>query len=375
MIGVVWQPFVLSLGASMSVLGLLTSLGGLSGIIPTLVSPIGGWFADRRGRKHLMLVASLASMAAYALYTIAGLGFGALLLVPGVVFLSLMALARPANSALVGESVAATRYGSAYSLVTFAMIVPGIIAPLVAGWLADRLGYTSVFPLALGAEIITFVLIARFLQETRGSLSTDFDWSGLGQLLKRAWFPPRGLGAFFVASAMDAFSWGLGWGLLYGLLNKEYAFDAAHLGILSSIMSLTWAAAQLPIGRLIDKRGVKATMALSEALGPPLLLVWMTQSRFEIFALSMPLFALTAALWIPARSAFITHSVEPERRAETFGRLVAFVGLIGFPSAFIGGVLYDHFGFSAPILANLVGSFLALLVIVIFMREPKTART
>lgn len=374
MIGVVWQPFVLSLGASMSELGFLTSLGGLTGMVPTLISPIGGWFADRRGRKTLMLAASLASMAAYALFTIAGLEGIALALIPGVVCLSAIALARPATSALVGESVAAVRHGSAYSLVTMASIVPGIIAPVAAGWLASRIGFTPIFPIALGAELVSFVMIARWLRESWDNNSGQADWRGLARLLKRAWVPPRGLGPFFIACAMDSFSWGMGWGLLYGLLTKEYSFGTVQLGILSSIMSLTWAVTQLPIGRFIDRGGAKKIMAISEALGFPLLLIWMTQSRFEILAISMALFALTAATWIPARSTYISHSVEPMQRAETFGRLVAFSGLIAFPSAFFGGSLYDQFGFSAPILANLLGSMLAFLVIVFFVQEPQLKR-
>src|SRR5512135_2627873 len=72
-INVVWQPFVLSLGASMSMLGLLSSLGGYNGIMPTLVSPLGGWFADRRGRKLILLAASACTLSAFALYTGAGL--------------------------------------------------------------------------------------------------------------------------------------------------------------------------------------------------------------------------------------------------------------------------------------------------------------
>jgi MFS family permease len=374
MVGVVWQPFVLSLGASMSALGLLTSLGGLgglSGIIPTLVSPFGGWFADRRGRKLLMLAASAASMLAYGLYTFAGLGRVALALVPGVVFLSMTALARPASSALVGESVAAANYGSAFSLVTLANIVPGILAPLATGWLAERMGFTAIFPLALGAELISFVLIGRWLQETGTSRPFETDWDGLFRLLRRAWFPPRGLRPFFCACAADAFSWGMGWGLLFGMLSKEYSFNAIQLGILSSTMSLTWAVTQLPIGRFIDRGSAKAVMAISEALSPPLLLIWMTQRRFDILVFSMTLFAVNAALWIPARSAYITRAVGAERRAETFGRLAAFVGLIAFPSAIIGGFLYDHFGFSAPILANLVGAIGALLVIVFWVQEPR----
>ncbi len=370
MVGVVWQPFVLSLGASMSVLGLLSSIGGMGGLVPTLLAPIAGWFADRRGRKIIILSASLAAISAYALYTFAGLTRMALALAPGIVLAGFSYISRPALNALTGESVRAERHGSAYSLTMFANILPGILAPLLAGWLADRAGFTAVFPLALVAEAISFALVARYLLDQRGWRG-PVDWSGLETLLRGAWLPPKGLRGLFAISAMDGFSWGMGWGLLYGLLTKQYGFDAAKLGILSSTMSLSWAIMQLPIGRLIDRRGVKSVLAFSEATGAPLLFIWMTQSRFEIFVASMPLFALNAALWVPARSTYITRAVAPESRAETFGRLSAFVGLIALSAPFIGGFLFDHFGYQAPLLANLVGSFLTTVAIILFVREPE----
>jgi MFS family permease len=61
MIGVVFQPFVLSLGASMSQLGFLNSLGGFGGLVSTLAYPSGGWIADQRGRKIVLLGASLCA--------------------------------------------------------------------------------------------------------------------------------------------------------------------------------------------------------------------------------------------------------------------------------------------------------------------------
>jgi MFS family permease len=111
-------------------------------------------------------------------------------------------------------------------------------------------------------------------------------------------------------------------------------------------------------------------LVFSESLGPPLMLIWMTQTRFEIFAASMVLFALTAATWVPTRNTFISHMVEPARRGEVFGRLAAFSGLIAFPSSFIGGFVYDRFGFAAPFIGNLIGSVLTVMVLVFFVREP-----
>ena len=52
------------------------------------------------------------------------------------------------------------------------------------------------------------------------------------------------------------------------------------------------------------------------------------------------------------------------------GRLAAFRGLLGFPAPYIGGLLYDRFGFQAPILANLAGVIGALTAIAVMVKEP-----
>ncbi|RIK34427.1 MAG: hypothetical protein DCC52_00675, partial [Chloroflexi bacterium] len=172
---------------------------------------------------------------------------------------------------------------------------------------------------------------------------------------------------FFIAIALDMFAWGMGFGLLYGLLRKEYDFSTTQLGIMSAVSSVTWAITSLPIGRLIDRVGPKPVLILSEALAPPLMLVWMTQTRFEIFAASMIVFALTAATWVPARSVYVTQTVAPARRAEIFGRLSAFGGLLAFPSSYIGGWLYDNFGFYAPFVGNLFFALATLGVLIFLM--------
>jgi MFS family permease len=112
-------------------------------------------------------------------------------------------------------------------------------------------------------------------------------------------------------------------------------------------------------------------MILSEAMGIPLMLIWMTQSRLEILLASQVLMAVTAATWIPAANTYLARHTVPEDRSESFGRLNAFRGLIAFPAPALGGLLYQWGGIAAPLAANLVGIFviIALLVFVV----PETA--
>jgi hypothetical protein len=52
------------------------------------------------------------------------------------------------------------------------------------------------------------------------------------------------------------------------------------------------------------------------------------------------------------------------------GRLAAFQGLISFPAPFIGGLLYDAFGFQAPLLASVVCVVVATTMLTVLVKEP-----
>lgn len=369
---VIWQPFVLSLGASMPTLGLLTSIGGAGGITTTLIQSLGGWLADRIGRKPIVLVSSLAIIAGYAFFAIAGALHIWTLLLLGIVVLGASWVSRPALSSLTAESVHATRQGSAFSLMQVAALVPGIIAPALGGALADRFGYPSIFPVSIALEVIVLAIVWRGLRETRGVHKPRASARDALSALLRAFVPPQGLHGLFIATAMDSFSWALGWGLLYGLLSDTYHFSGEQLGLMAATQSLAWAIVQYPIGRFyIDRqRNLKAIMIFSEACGIPLMLMLMTQTRLEMLLVAQIIFAITAATWVPVIFTFLSRAVPDAERAHVFGRIAAFRGIIAFPAPAIGGWLYAWGGLRAPLAANMLGITFIIALIVLFVREP-----
>jgi FSR family fosmidomycin resistance protein-like MFS transporter len=156
------------------------------------------------------------------------------------------------------------------------------------------------------------------------------------------------------------------------MLKETYGFTTAQLGLMSSLMALAWAAPQLWIGRFLDRRGTRWMLIVSQAMGIPLILVWMTQTRFEIFALNQILFGVSAATWSPVVNLQLTRIVAENERAETFGRLNAFRGLIGFPSGAIGGALYAVGGLLLPLAVNLVGVVLIVIVLSFGVRDARS---
>ncbi len=370
MMQAVWQPFVLSLGAPMSTLGFLESLGGRRGIITALIQPLSGWLSDRLGRKPLIVLGSLLGLLLVLFYILAAVLSDWRWLLPGVALLGVSMAAHPALNSLIAESARASRRGVAYSLLMASWIAPGIFAPSLGGFIAEHWGFIPVFLVRLVLEALRLLLTLWFLEETLARATWDITLGDLKGVLIRTIAPPRELRGFYWATAVDIFVWGLGSALLFGMLSKTYGFTTFQLGIMSSLLSVVWVLTQLPIGRLIDKYGCKPFLALSEAVGLLVAGGWLLSTSFLAFAALHALFGLVAAAWVPAQQALLANSVSEEQRGEAMGRLSAFRGLIGFPAPYIGGLLYDRFGFRAPILANLVGVAIALVAIILAVREP-----
>jgi len=373
MIQAVWQPFVLSLGAPMSTLGLLESLGGWRGIVTALIQPIGGWLSDRLGRKPLVVLGGLLGLLAVSFFVLAAIANDWRLLLPGVIFLGAAMASRPAGSSLVAESVQASQRGTAYSIMMVSWITPGIFAPALGGFIADRWGFIPVFLIRFVLEGLRLLLILWLLQETLSEVSGLISVSELKGVLVRMVVPPRELRGLYWAMAIDIFVWGLGSALLFGMLNRSYGFTIFQLGVMSSLFSTVWALSQLPIGKLVDRYGCKPFLAFSEAAGIFLVTGWLFSRSFAAFAALHAYFGILAATWVPAQQVLLANSVPAKQRGEAMGRLSAFRGLIGFPAPYIGGLLYDRFGFQAPILANLVGVVIALVAIIVAVKEPPLA--
>jgi MFS family permease len=366
----VMQPFVLSLGAPMSTLGLLESLGGLRGLLTAPLQYYSGWLSDRLGRKPMMILGNISGLLGIGLFLVAALTGNWLWLVPGVVLTGATMMADPADQSMVAESSQASRRGTAYSLLMMAWIAPGIFAPALGGWLAGRWGFVPVFALQGALYGLSLFLVLRFLRETIEPSGERITWGGIKAATVRLVVPPRRLRGYYWTMAVDSFVWGLGYTLLFGMLTQTHGFTTFQLGIMSSLMALVWTVCQWPIGKLIDRFGSKPVMVLSQVFSLPIVLGFMLVSSFPAFAVIYACVGVMAATWVPAQRVMLANSISERGRGEALGRLAAFQGLIGFPAPFIGGLLYDAFGFQAPLLANLLGILVTLVMLVVLVEEP-----
>ena len=364
------QPFALSLGASMAFLGTLEALGGHGGVITSLIQPVGGWLSDRRGRRLLVILGNVLSLMALAFSIIASYSNDRTWLVPAIITLGLSAVNLPAVDSTVAESVETHKRSMAYSVLMFFTILPGIFASSIGGFIADEFGYAPLFLIGTLLQGFSLFLILRFMRETLRVLHS-IEWSELAKSFGAFLFPTGELRGFYLAIASDAFVWGVGSAILPGLLRKTYNFSNFQLGIMWGILSVSSACSQLPMGVLVKKYGCKRFLMLSEVVGILMMTGWLMFTSFEAFAALQVLMGLVISTWVPAMKTFLANSVSEESRAEATGKLAAFRGLVGFPAPYLGGVLYDRMGFSAPITTGLIGVAFTLFIIFLLVHEPK----
>ena len=366
----VWQPFVLYLGGSVTLLGLLESLGGWGGLISSGMQLLGGWLADRLGRRPVVILSSVLTALAMLHYTLAAALHCWPLLIPGVVFAGMGLVGRAASNSLTAESVREENRGLAYSLPMFAYIAPGVVSSVIAGQVTERWKYLPVVLACTILEGLVLLILVRFLRETRRAEDRRGRPPGERFDLRGTLRGVRRLLWLLVPLAGDSFSWGIALSLLFGILKDRYDFSDGQLGWINAFFSLSWAIAQIPVGRLVDRHGCKRFLLVSEVMSAGCIVLLIFWPTFLGVSIAYALLGVTAALWVPALLKMIAGSVSEKTRGMVMGLVFTVQGLGRFPSPMLAAWLYSTWGYTMPLLAGLGGACVVIVLIAVLVRDP-----
>lgn len=152
-------------GARISLFVVLTALPAFFGIV------LGGRWADSRGRRGVLVI-GLASMTVFgaAFFLLSGAGMWA----SATAYATLSALAVPALGVLAPELFPTARRGTARGLLSAVATAGAVAGLLIAGVLADQIGYGPAFALVALAPAVAMVL-SFFVPETVGAELEDLN--------------------------------------------------------------------------------------------------------------------------------------------------------------------------------------------------------
>jgi DHA2 family multidrug resistance protein len=145
-----------------------------------IMTPAAGYFANRFGRKRVLLISVAGFVVASILCGIAQ----SLLEIVGFRLLQGMfgaALVPLAQSILLDIYTPAER-GSAMAVFGVSIMVGPVLGPVIGGWLTDNISWRWVFYINLGIGAVAFAGISAFVTETKRDALARLDWMGFGTL-------------------------------------------------------------------------------------------------------------------------------------------------------------------------------------------------
>jgi MFS family permease len=367
MFNVVWQPYLLELKTTLPQLGLVQS-------VVTLFTAVGATFwgrlSDVFGRKPVFISTIICRVAAIlfcftATSWVSFLGFG--------VFIGLSSSwmhTNPNTSTLLAESVENGQVSTALSIYSSLGTIAAILAAPVGGVLALENGYGVIFLSCILGELINTVIMANYLQETlistKSTIQMDFNLiEGLREITR----PEMNLLPFYAISILDAVGWRISFSNLNAILVDNYGLNTIQLGLMASAFSIIWGFTQAPLGIVIDRSSKRKFLILSKICYLVVALGYLLSRSFWVFLFIQIFNGLAHSFSIPAFTAMVLAQVHEERRATSLGKLSTYPQIFGMIAPFIGGIIYEAWGFSILVILRIIFILISLAIIVVFIQE------
>lgn len=329
---------------------------GAYGIGSVIASPLGGYCADRLGRRNTIML-SMFSSAATMLLLSQATALPLLLLL--VVLAGLTTeLYRPASGALIADLAPSQQRVRAFALYEFAINLGVIVGPAVAGLLASH----SFLLLFIGDALtsVIFGLLALFVLpfEAHRQEEPSQEQGGSVRVILR----DRSFLLFLLATTLVALVY-LQYLAALPLQMRALGLSTNIYGLLISLNGLVTVVLGLPLSVLTQRFPRKITIAVGFLL---------TGVGFGLvaFAPTVPLLVLTVIIWTlgemihsPVSPAYVADLAPPHLRGRYQGAwdMTWGIGLILAP--LLGTVLFSWSASGVWFLCGLLGVIAAALVL------------
>lgn len=363
-INVFWQPFLVSLGVSVALIGILEASAGQYGILSSLVQSLGGILSDRIGRRKVVISGSALLVTCWSIATFAFIFRIQILTVPAYVFWSLGALSLPALDAVLADTVRADSRPRVYSVILVANFLPSAFTGYLAGQYSSSLGASTFLGLAAVLECLgLLILFTRLRDQAQIQMKEIRKKSNLKQVLVNI----RVHWKYFSVISLDSLTWTIGGSLLYALLQESQSYSKQDFGMIALTLPLGLVLGTIPGGWLATKIGPRNLLILSEFLGAGMMFGWAlypVPSMIPVYGLS---WGAAISTWVPVQFQLSSHLFPQKSRGELMGNLGTARGLIRGLGPLVAVSLFLTLGYSAPMIAGALGILLTIVLIVKFI--------
>jgi len=376
-----YQQYVYALGGNIFPMA-LGILGFANFFVMAFVAVPGGFLADKFGRRWLITTMTFGIGLSYLFFMVAP--FWQItqswhLILVGTIFQSLCLIYQPGLFAMVQDSLPQERRGVGSSIITMihgAMNTPGTV---IGGVLVVTLGLVAGMQAVYLTVTVLFMVAAIWRLKLKETLENTekmrfrYFISHYPQAIKeslRVWrVVPRTVFFLFIVEVISMFALAL-----VTVINAIYARDVLSISqnewFLTYIpMLLTMVAASYPIGKMIDRIGMKIPLVIAPCLLIVSMLLFINGDIVTV-TISMALFGLVNMLIMSGGMALSACLVEPKNRGKITGG-VNFVGYILTGIGMLLGNFFYNLTPQLPIYLTIAAAIPMMLIIVFRIPEPK----
>ena len=337
----------------------------------------GGFLADKYGRRWLITTMTFVMSLSFLFFAFAPTWHFILL---GSVVGSLCLIYQPALFAMVQDSLPPERRGMGSSIIQLIHGTFNTPGPIIAGFLLWQLGLEwsmrTIYILMTVLFLIAAVWRLRLKETMTNGEPIRFRYfvSSYPQAIRESvgvWkLVPRTVLWLFSVRTLVMFGMSLT-GVINALYaNKVLGIPKEQWWLVFVPLLLTMVVASLPIGKMVDKVGRKIPIILGlGVLGAGTVIF--AFGNFLMVMVAMCLFGFAQMLIMSGSMALSTDLIQPVNR----GKVVGFNNFFGYIimglGMLLGAYLYENFIPQSPFIISLGATFIALLMVLFLVHEPK----
>lgn len=389
--GTYYSDYVIQLGGSPSILGLITFASLLA--LASVQFP-GGFLADKYGRRWLISTLTFGVALSFAFYA-AALSWHFILV--GAVLQNICLLYQPALNAMMADSLPPEKRGMGFSILNLIMSVSTTPAPVVAlflvatfgSMLGMRIAYTIVVIFYLAAAVVRLKLKETMKNVEKASLKDAL--RSYPKALKdgiNVWkIVPRSMFFLFLSELTTRSSLSMiqtlflvyafyelkiGGTPTQGIPQEDPALQLARIkwGYVMTALFICMVISAIPAGKLIDKAGRKIPLIISHFIIIPAMLLFIYGSYLTLF-IAMPLAGFSMLLGFSSYQSLFADLVPQEHRGKVTGSMNFFSYIAMAIGGALGGLLYEKVFPQLPFLLVAVLAIPSIALILFFVHEPK----
>jgi multidrug resistance protein len=348
---------------------------GLFAVVRLIFSPIGGWTADRFGRKPSMVFAMFLYSVNMAMFGFANSLYELFL------YRALQGAASglmwPVAMTYIGDVVEEEDRGKAMAMYSLMFATGTAVGPLLGGTIATYSSLSMAFFVTAAMALISALMLVFWVKESHEINRKDRKRIGIREALEQ--FRLRNVTnqpGTFMGISVGSFTAFFGMAVLYPML-PIYGREAMDLtdfdiGLLFTLIGTIQVVFMFPAGVFGDRMGKKRLMIIGSAIAALFSAFIPLSPTFGVLVGVIIIYTFGRSIARPLFPAIISSLTEKENRGKGMGIYTLAQNLAFALGSTFGGFVSGMWGREYPFFMAAVVGLLGLVIMIMFVDEDIT---